>query len=308
MTIRRISPTLPLGALLLWAGCEPAPAPAEPVQHREQQATGPLSSEPARTLLANVSTTTQQEQLALDHLVVAQLGPGEPMVAVMLSAGRERRYVSVFEVDPSVRAEEMPGYRFVLGVDFEYHGRWWMRPEAPTFGDLDGDGRDEVLITFNTVLADRSTQTAIVLTKRDGSWRALEHPTVLPVLTSSFDAIGFTGSIRQDDKLAVMNATSPKTAPLRLHGLHTDRHHDQPGRAITAMPRCADHVPSAGRGVRPRYGLEFGPSLRHFRASEPARIRLGADRRRRVYGAQVANAPQAHHSVLASSVVAPLRI
>ena len=221
MTIQRISPTLPLSALLLWAGCGPAPAASEPVQHREQQATGPLSTEPARTLLANVSTTTQQEQLALDHLVVAQLGPGEPMVAVMLAAGRERRYVSVFEVDPSVRAEEMPGYRFVLGVDFEYHGRWWLSPEAPTFGDIDGDGRDEVLITFNTLLADRSTQTAIVLTKRDGSWRALEHPSVLPVLTSSFDAIGFTGSIRQDDKLAVMNATSPKTTPLRLHGLHT---------------------------------------------------------------------------------------
>lgn len=221
MTIQRISPTLLLGALFLWAGCGPSPTPSEPVQHREQQATGPLGAEVARTLLAYVSTTTQEEQLAQEHLFGARLGPGGPVVAVQVAAGRKRRYVSVFEVDPSVRSEELPGYRFVLGVDFESDGRWWMRPEAPTFGDLDGDGRDEVLITFNTLLADRSTQTAIVLTKRDGSWRALAPPAVFPGVTSSLEAIGVTGSLLQDDKLLTVSATFPKAAPLQLSGLHS---------------------------------------------------------------------------------------
>ena len=168
-------------------------------------------------LLASMAQASgEQEALVLDHVMRVE---HEPRATVLLLASsKDHCFATIFERDgdeETVGMAEHNGYRVVMQVALPRLDPLWMRPQAPTMADIDGDGRADILLRFQIIMADRVIQTGMICRHSQDGWEAFAAPSPLGEVRQAL-----RGSppvfIHQEDKVQTLVVAGKK---LRLQGL-----------------------------------------------------------------------------------------
>jgi len=184
-------------------GASVSVAPAPPIQ--------------TDVLLASMAQAFgEKEALVLDHVMRVE---HEPRTTVLLLASsKDHRFAAIFERDGDGEAVGRPehnGYRVVMQVALHRLGPRWMRPQAPTMADLDGDGRADILLRFEILTVDRTIQTGLICRHSQDGWEAFAAPTPLVEVRQALRGSPRV-SIHQEDKVQAPEVAG-KT--VRLQGL-----------------------------------------------------------------------------------------
>ena len=169
--------------------------------------------------LSEVAEVAQvaEGEVVLDHAVpVVGMVPATVLV---IASSPDRRYVSIFEADPGVKvaSPEGPiGYRTVLKTSLPCYGAFSNRPDAPQQADLGGGADKELLLGFQTVLADRVPYSALICARGEDGWMALTAPGLITTLRDQLDKTRDRVGIYQEDK---MNSIEVAGKRICLQGL-----------------------------------------------------------------------------------------
>lgn len=168
-------------------------------------------------LLASMAQASgEEETLVLDHVI--RVDPQPQATVLLLASSKDHRFAAIFERDgdgEAVGMAEHNEYRVVMQVALHRLGPRWMRPQAPTMADLDGDGRADILLRFEIIAADRVIQTGLICRHSQDGWEAFAAPSPLGEVRQALRGSPAV-SIHQEDKVQTLEVASKK---LRLQGL-----------------------------------------------------------------------------------------